>query len=221
MKIGVPKGYITTDLDPEVEAAFEQIKTSLSRNDIKLVDVDMKLIGEIANKISMIISTYEAPIMLTNYLSEYNIDLSYDALIESIQTPESKRKFATFMASNAPRAVRKEKYDECINVLRPRLKAELKRVFNENELNVLISPSLACLPVRFDEIKGAETMWKIAKNCIMTCNSGIPSVTVPMGRSKHGLPIGLQLDALWHQDRYLLELTALIQRCWNNDIDFD
>lgn len=41
--------------------------------------------------------------------------------------------------------------------------------------------------------------------------TGHPALSLPCGRSSEGLPIGLQLVASWHADRYLLDAAAQLQ----------
>ncbi len=41
--------------------------------------------------------------------------------------------------------------------------------------------------------------------------TGHPALSMPCGRSPEGLPIGLQLVAGWHADRYLLDVAARLQ----------
>jgi aspartyl-tRNA(Asn)/glutamyl-tRNA(Gln) amidotransferase subunit A len=41
--------------------------------------------------------------------------------------------------------------------------------------------------------------------------TGHPALSLPCGRSSEGLPIGLQLVASWHADRYLLDVAARLQ----------
>lgn len=208
IRIGIPKpkSYLCNDLDQEVEASFENVKKLLSRQNIKLVEVDLQNIERLANKLTMLISTYEGAGEFKKYLEEYKIGLTFKQLVGTIETPEIKTKFEKFMVDGAPNSVKREKYEECINVRRPKLLAEYKKLFGDNDINVFMYPSIVCLPVRFDQIKGAETMWSIAKNCIATSNACIPSLTMPMGKSKNSLPIGLQLETLWNQDQLLLQI---------------
>lgn len=42
--------------------------------------------------------------------------------------------------------------------------------------------------------------------------TGHPAISIPCGRSRAGLPIGLQLVAAWHHDRYLLDLAAALEQ---------
>jgi len=41
--------------------------------------------------------------------------------------------------------------------------------------------------------------------------TGHPALSLPCGRSEEGLPIGLQLVASWHADRYLLDAAAQLE----------
>lgn len=212
LRIGIPKGYLTVNLDPEIESAFEQAKNALSRNGVKLVEVEINEIQKASDKLSMIISTYESTSEFERYLKEYKTGVSLEQVVEAMETPFIKSKFQTFIVSGAPRAIRKSKYDECMNVIRPRLQREYQKMFDSYSLNALVYPSLVCKPVKFDDLKGPETMWLLAKNTLMTINAGVPSLTMSMGKTKTGLPIGLQLDGLWKKDKVLLNIAANINQ---------
>ena len=41
--------------------------------------------------------------------------------------------------------------------------------------------------------------------------TGHPALSMPCGKSRGGLPIGLQLVARWHDDRFLLGVAALLE----------
>lgn len=41
--------------------------------------------------------------------------------------------------------------------------------------------------------------------------TGHPALSLPCGKSRNGLPIGLQVVASWHADRYLLDIAARLQ----------
>lgn len=190
-----------------MQSAYERLKQSLSnQNGVKLVEVEMKEVQTLADKLNMVISTYETTGEYQRYLAEYKTVLTLEQIAVAIQTPAIKEKFKTFIVPGAPRAIRREKYDKFRNDLRPQLHREYKKLFDSNNLNGLIYPSLVCKPVRFDEVKGAETTWNVIKNAFVTSNAGVPSLTMPMGVTKDGLPIGVQLDGLWNKDKQLLAI---------------
>jgi Asp-tRNA(Asn)/Glu-tRNA(Gln) amidotransferase A subunit family amidase len=43
-------------------------------------------------------------------------------------------------------------------------------------------------------------------------HAGLPTLTLPMGRSAEGMPLGLQLAGSFNEDEELLALGALIER---------
>ena len=48
--------------------------------------------------------------------------------------------------------------------------------------------------------------------------SGAPAISLPMGRSKSGLPIGIQLAANHGQERKLLETSLLLEEHFVVDV---
>ncbi len=96
------------------------------------------------------------------------------------------------------------------------LEREVSELFEEVEY--LISPTVACLPFAADGLPpevidgrdasqtGAEPFGMLANVC------WLPSISLPAGISKDGLPVGLQVTARRHQDAKLLALAALYEQ---------
>jgi aspartyl-tRNA(Asn)/glutamyl-tRNA(Gln) amidotransferase subunit A len=88
-------------------------------------------------------------------------------------------------------------------------------------VDLIASPTLSApaLPVELDPLGQIEIAGKPAGTIrgawypyTFPFNlTGHPALSLPCGRSSEGLPIGLQLVASWHADRYLLDAAAQLQ----------
>lgn len=104
---------------------------------------------------------------------------------------------------------------------RTRCFIQLQGVFQRFDL--LVSPTVSAppLPVEQDPngivtiagepagtIRGAWYPYTYPMNL-----TGHPALSMPCGKSRLGLPIGLQLAGRWHDDRFLLGVAALLETC--------
>ncbi len=85
------------------------------------------------------------------------------------------------------------------------LRAELSRLMEQAGLHVWLSPS-AVGPAP----EGLESTGDPALNLPWT-HAGLPTLSLPTGRSDGGLPLGTQLTGGWQQDEQLLEYAASIE----------
>lgn len=86
---------------------------------------------------------------------------------------------------------------------------------------MIVSPVLTAPPLRIDRnpngiveiggkpagtIRGSWYPYTYPMNL-----TGHPALSMPCGKTRDGLPVGLQLVTGWYQDRYLLKLGALVE----------
>lgn len=102
---------------------------------------------------------------------------------------------------------------------RTRCFAQLQSLFER--FDVLVSPTVSAPPLPVDTdphgivtiagepagtIRGAWYPYTYPMNL-----TGHPALSMPCGSSRIGLPIGLQLAARWHDDRFLLGVAGLVE----------
>jgi len=85
------------------------------------------------------------------------------------------------------------------------LRAELSRLMGQGGLDLWISPS-AMGPAP----EGLESTGDPAMNLPWT-HAGLPTISLPTGRSEDGLPLGTQLAGGWQRDGQLLGFAAMIE----------
>lgn len=80
--------------------------------------------------------------------------------------------------------------------------------------DAVLTPTLACLPPALGRLDGAGSVHALVRSLPMIAFTtvanvtGLPAVSVPAGRSRDGLPIGVQLSGLSDDEGPLLALAA-------------
>ena len=95
-----------------------------------------------------------------------------------------------------------------------RSEAVYRKAFADDRLDAVLSPTLAHTTPRLGHLSPAvefpEMFERLVRYVAFTpANnaSGSPAVSLPLGRSAEGLPVGVQLSALHGEERLLLELS--------------
>lgn len=87
---------------------------------------------------------------------------------------------------------------------RGELRAVVEQVFEENELDAIVYPTIAQIPVFIGDSQPGN-------NCSIAANSGLPALSIPAGFSDSGLPVGMELLAGFLQDERLLSIGHAIE----------
>ena len=104
---------------------------------------------------------------------------------------------------------------------RTRAIAILRNIFEE--VDVIVTPMTACVAPVIPNgstkygYGDAQLTGRLTRYSFISNLTGIPSVTVPVGFSDNGLPIGIQLQTHWNKDGFLLSLSYLLEKCLLNN----
>ncbi len=94
------------------------------------------------------------------------------------------------------------------------LRNEIENIMGETEIDVWICPStLDTAP------KGLDSTGNPAMNLPWT-SAGLPAISLPSGKNKHGLPFGIQVVAGFHQDEILLIISKKFEQIFSSSFDF-
>ena len=116
------------------------------------------------------------------------------------------------------RAIPRETYLEALNTHRPRLQQIYRDYFATHGLAAVAFPTtpLAAEPIGADQRSMEEgddkpAFQKYDRNVSPASNAGIPSLSLPVGMTGGGLPVGITLDAPEGEDAHLLALGVAIE----------
>ena len=217
LRVGVPRAVFWKNLDPETErlatAALDQLRSA----GVEVLEVDMPGLVELNAKVSFPVALYEANVDLTRYLKRYRIPLDIKGLAERIASPDVKGLFASAIVPGAKDAIPEKVYRDAL-ATRPALQRLYAETFKTHGIAALVFPTtpLPAAPVGDDQttmLNGADvpTFFTFIQNTDPGSNAGIPGLTVPIGRTAAGLPVGLELDGPAGSDRRLLGIGLALE----------
>jgi mandelamide amidase len=158
---------------------------------------------------------YEVMRDLPAYLAEHAPDISFDALVAGIGSPDVAGAIASQMGAEAmPQAA----YDAAMTVHRPAMRQIYGKVFEDNGLDAIVFPTtpLPARPIGQDEtveLNGTQvpTFPTYIRNTDLGSNIGAPGISLPCPVTS-GLPVGIEFDAQPGQDRALLGLALAVEK---------
>jgi len=217
LRVGVPRAVFWKNLDAETERLATAALDRLRGAGAVVVDVDLPGLAELNGKVSFPVALYEANVDLTRYLTRYRIALDLKGLAERIASPDVKGLFASAIVPGAKDAIPEKVYRDAI-ATRPALQRLYAETFRAHRLVALVFPTtpLPAAPVGDDQttkLNGADvpTFPTFIQNTDPGSNAGIPGLTVPIGRTEAGLPVGLELDGPAGSDRRLLGIGLALE----------
>ncbi|MFH0866019.1 MAG: amidase [Bacteroidota bacterium] len=181
--IGVPEGKYLEQASPEILVAFEKQIKILEGIGISVKRINtFENIDEI-NRIHRLMVAAEMTEVHKNWFEKYS----------SLYCSHSKEIIETGMKVN-------EQELESARNGRFQLRQELESLKNISNIDLWISPATLTLPPEGIKSTGSPLMnlpWTYA---------GFPAITVPAGKMKNNLPVGLQFCGSFNEDEKLLGL---------------
>src|SRR5882672_11288150 len=217
LRVGVCRPLFFRSLDVETERLTEATLDRLQAAGAEIVEVDMPGLVDLNGKIGFPVALYEANVDLTRYLKRYRIALDIKGLAERIASPDVKGLFASAIVPGAKDAIPQKAYLDAL-AARPLLQQLYAETFRKHNIVALVFPTtpLPAAPVGDDAttlLNGSQvpTFPTFIQNTDPGSNAGIPGLSVPIGRTPAGLPIGLELDGPAGSDRRLLAIGLAIE----------
>lgn len=216
LRLGVPREYFYQGLSSDIEKNIEAVLESLTQAGVELVDVELPQLQVANDGVSFPVALHEFITEMPQYLQKYKTGVSLIDLVAGIASPDVK---GAAESQLSPDAISLEVYADAINIFRPQLQAIYSKGFSANNVDAFIVPATPCVaqPILTSdetvELNGAQasTFVTYKQNADPTSNAGLPSLALPSGKSKSGLPIGILLDGPENSDRRLLEIGLAIE----------
>lgn len=213
MRLGIPRNPFWQDLDPEVAAVTENALDRLRDQGVVLVEADIPDALTLDQQSGFPIALFEFRVDLPQYLAEEGSGMSYDYVVSNIASPDVKAAVAS------AEQVTQAQYDQAINVFRPGLQDRYARYFSDNRVVAMLIPTtiLPARPIGEDQtvpLNGQQvpTFTTYIRNTDADAVAGIPGLSLPVGLTRSGLPVGLELDGLVGSDAALLGIGRALER---------
>lgn len=215
LKLGVPRGYLYENLDAELAAVIEAALEAVASAGVTLVEADIPKVGELTNEISFPMVFYETARHLPEFLQSYGTGVSMEELMAQVKSPDVKGVLGLLTGEAA---TPEELYQQIMAEKIPALQATYRDYFASNGLDAAIYPTtpLPARPLGHDEtveLNGAQvpTFPTFIRNCDPGSCAGVPSISIPAGKTASGLPVGIMLEGPASSDRRLLGIAAAIE----------
>ncbi len=217
VRLGVPRRFFYENMDHSLAPVVENALATLRRAGCILVEAELADIERLTASARPPISYYEMLHDLSSYLLTSGAKLSAEAVIARIASPDVKSAYETYAIG--PKAPSREAYEIAIKQGRPAIQATYRGYFRDNNVAAIVFPT-TLLPARpigdDDEVelngKRVATLGTYVHNTRPITTAGIPGMSLPVGLTAAGLPVGLELDAPSGEDRKLLSLGLAIEK---------
>ena len=198
MRIGIPRDYFGEGLDPEVKDAILKAAKVLEEKGAVVEEFDLSLV-EYAIPAYYVIASAEASSNLSRFdgVKYGHRAKEYDGLHSMYKKsrsegfgPEVKRRImlGSFVLSSG--------YYDAYYLKALRTKALIKKAFDKafEKYDVILGPAAPATAPKLGESLSDPLQMYLGDIYTISVNlAGLPGMTVPCGKDKKGLPIGLQL----------------------------
>ena len=215
IRLGVPQSYFCDGLDSDVSSAFRRYLDALDQAGFELVHVNMNNVPELNATISSTIVLHEIALAVPAYLASYRTGVTTDALLAGVAGADVRAllnlAFSGQIANSA--------YEKALLIDRPQLRNAVASYFHSNRLDAVTFPTV---PITARAIEGIEAGVRVGgllrdtfathiRNTDPASNAGIPALSVPGGKDRSGLPIGMEIQGPEGSDERLLAIGKAVE----------
>lgn len=152
--------------------------------------------------------------------------VSRSPLIQGSASPVDPAAVAALQRALDAPGLASAEYLELLSVRLPEIRATLLEQFEANQLAAITFPTTLCpASSRLDDYDASYDCDALEPNLptALAAASGLPEVTLPVGHTKHGLPVGLSLLGPAFTEERLIRIAAVLERAhgeppWPSDV---
>jgi Asp-tRNA(Asn)/Glu-tRNA(Gln) amidotransferase A subunit family amidase len=158
----------------------------------------------------------ETKAAVEKFIRQNNVPTTFDAIVDGLK-PGLKNVWGQFVLPSGQGYISDQVYADALTAERAEIKRRYAHAFSITGADALIlptTPTTAPMIGLEDKILlGGQVMSHlvIANNTIPASAAGLPGISLPIGLSDKGLPIGLELDAPFGRDRALLYVARRVE----------
>ncbi|MGK3207834.1 amidase family protein [Amycolatopsis sp. MEPSY49] len=211
-----PRQYLEL-VDPETEARFREALRRLRDAGAEVAEIDL---GEdfsvLADRTTWNIFFRETRDAVSQFLRESRFPVSFEEIYDELK-PELREVWGHLVLPTGTGYLAQEDYAATLSADRPELQRRFGEVFARQGFDALVLPTTPCPAPLIDRqakftVAGEEvTDLFLAKNTVPASGAGLPGISIPLGLTQTGLPIGIEFDGAPGHDRALLDLARRAQ----------
>ncbi|MCY1355900.1 Mandelamide hydrolase [compost metagenome] len=150
------------------------------------------------------------------FLRKNRIPSSFEDIYHELK-PGLKEAWGHLVLPSGAGFISHETYQAALDHDRPEIQSRFNMAFSSRRAQALIMPTTPCPAPTIEQqtkftLAGQEVDdLALARHTVAGSIAGLPGISVPMGMSSNGLPLGLEMDGRNGDDRNLLELARHVE----------
>ncbi|XP_018914459.2 indoleacetamide hydrolase, partial [Bemisia tabaci] len=222
LRFGVPP-VLWSGLDEEVNRISAEARMKLLKAGVILVDDDIPNLLSFDKAVGGIIVSHEAKSAIPAYLAASNIsNVSLRDIYDGIASPDVKAVFKTILNCTHER-----EYREIMTVTRPALQKLYADYFSQKRVDAIMCPTTILPATLIDHTHGSgdisinggspvNAFSSYIRNTSPAGSVGIPALSIPVGMTAHGLPVGINFDGPLGRDDRLISIGLAIEKIFGS-----
>jgi mandelamide amidase len=212
VRLGVVRDYWFTDLDPEVERLTKLALARLEDAGVQVVDTQLPGLASLIDLTTDRVQNHDVRIALARYLKEYGAGIGFDALVAQA-SPDIRQVFRSDVLPGGVNFVAEPAYVAARDRYLPELRNLYRDYFLRTQVSAIVFPTTLVPAPKIGEdttvtIRGRAVPFEtaVARNIAPGSTAGLPGLVLPVGLTRAGLPVAIELDGPAGTDRALLAL---------------
>jgi len=215
MRLGVPRAHFYENLDEEIVPIIDNALEQLRAQGATLIETEVADVGAIVAEASIPIICYE---FIRDLGLNLNLRKSSFTAWEILEQVAGKFERELLGGELQGAAIPYDQYRHIIEVLLPALAHNYSACFERDQIDALVFPTtpVAARPIGDDDTvllngEPVSTLQAYLQNVQGVTLVGLPSISVPVGKTTAGLPVGICFDGRRNDDKALLSIAATFE----------
>ena len=215
IRLGVPRAYFFRNIDAEAASVVEATLAQFAGAGVQLLEADIPDIDALMASSAFPIAFYEVLRDLTAYLEEFDTGVSFTELTAAAASPDVKGVLGLVSGEGK---TSEEVYAAAMSA-REQLRKNFDQYFASQQLDAIIFPTtvLPARPIEGSletvELNGEQvpTLPTYIHNTDPASIAALPGISLPVGLTHSGLPVGMEIDGPEQSDRRLLGVAKTLE----------
>ena len=221
LRLGIPQTPFYKGLDAQLEKCVHTQLDFIKQCGATLIDIDLTESATLNPHVGFPIAFYEMLREMAVFFARHGVNISVLDVINNVSGPTEKD---ALQAQLDIAAIPREQYVKAIQEKWPALIKSLDNVYNEHKIDALIVPTTPLAAINHRQL-GKDNMFDdknftdpvfvtYIRNTEMFSNYGAPYVTLPIGKTPEGRPVGLGFVGKPQNDAHLLSLCLALEQAF-------
>jgi Asp-tRNA(Asn)/Glu-tRNA(Gln) amidotransferase A subunit family amidase len=215
IRLGVPRAFYYENLDQETAIVIEAFLARITEAGVQLIETEVPDIGDLLERSAFPIALYEVERDLPAYLEEFDTGVGFAELSAAVASPDVHGVFGVVTGEDR---ITDEVYAAAMDA-REQLRQNFRELFANQGLDAIIFPTtiLPARPIEGSletvELNGEQvpTLLSYIHNTDPASIAALPGLSLPVGLTASGLPVGMEIDGPEQSDRRLLAVAKTLE----------